>query len=123
MADIITKKEIIVSAGPAEEKVEATQTVNYIIYFLLGIIEILLAFRLILKLTGANPATSFVSFIYSLSQIFVAPFAGIFPQTTGTGAVTTAHFEPSTIVAMIVYAVVAWGIAKIISIASQKPQE
>lgn len=124
MTDIITKKEVTVTAGtpPAEEKAESSQTANYIIYFLLGAIEILLAFRFVLKLTGANPATVFVNFVYSLSQIFVSPFFGIFPQTTATGAVTTAIFEPATIVAMAVYAVIAWGIAQIIIILSRKSQ-
>lgn len=126
MTDIITKKEVTVTAGPvsqASEQAESSQTINYIIYFFLGIIEILLAFRFVLKLTGANPATGFVNFIYSLSQIFIAPFTGIFPQTATAGAVTTAYFEPSTIVAMLVYAVIAWGIVKIIDILSGKVQE
>lgn len=126
MTDIITKKEVTVTAGsqiPTGEKAEGSQTANYIIYFLLGIIEIILAFRFILKLTGANPATGFVDFTYTLSQLFVMPFTAIFPQATGSGAVTTAVFEPSILVAMAVYAVIAWGLAQIISILSGKVQQ
>lgn len=126
MTDIITKKETLVTNNPQTSNIdqaESSQTAGYIIYFFLGIIEILLAFRFVLKLTGANPATTFVNFIYSLSQIFVMPFTGIFPKATGTGAVTTAVFEPSTIVAIAVYAVIAWGIVKIINILSGKVQQ
>ena len=124
MTDIITKKEVTVTAGtPLEQKVAGTQTANYVIYFILGIIEILLAFRFVLKITGANPATGFVDFTYAMSQLFVVPFFGIFPRATTDGAVTTAIFEPSTLVAMAVYAVIAWGIAQLIAILSGKVQE
>ena len=124
MADIITKKEVTVTAGtPPVERAESSQTINYIIYFFLGIIEILLAFRFVLKITGANPSTSFVDFIYAFSQIFIAPFIGIFPRATATSAVTVAIFEPSTLVAMTVYSVIAWGLAQIIVILSGKVQQ
>lgn len=124
MTDIITKKEVTVTAGtPPEQKVESSQTANYVIYFILGIIEIILAFRFVFKLTGANPVTGFVDLTYSLSQLFVLPFVGIFPRATTAGAVTTAIFEPSTLVAMAVYAVIAWGIAQLIVILSGKIQQ
>lgn len=103
-----------------EEKAEGSQTVGYIIYFLFGVIEVLLLFRLVLKLTGASPASSFVTFIYSLTQIAITPFAGIFRQATTQGVETTAVLEPATIVAIVVYAVLAWGILKLVVIFSGK---
>ena len=45
-----------------------------IVYFALGVLEVLLAFRLVFKLLGANPQSPFVSIIYSVSQAFLAPF-------------------------------------------------
>lgn len=107
----------------ASVKVAPSQTVIYVIYFLLSSLEILLAFRLILKLTGANPGSPFVDFIYGLSQIFVWPFLGIFSQATSQGLETTAVLEPATIIAMVVYAVLAWMIVKLYSILTGKPQE
>lgn len=105
-----------------ESKVEdsPSQTLIYLVYFVFGILEILLVFRFILKLTGANPATSFVNFIYGITQIFIAPFRGIFPAATTQGAVTTGVFEPQTLVALVVYSAIAWGVMRLIAILSRQ---
>jgi hypothetical protein len=103
--------------------VAPSQRVIYGIYFVLSSLEILLAFRLVLKLTGANPGSEFVAFIYNLSRIFVWPFLGIFSQATTQGLETTAVLEPATLVAMIVYAILAWMIVRLFIIASGKPEE
>lgn len=87
-----------------------------VVYYILGVIEVLLAFRLVFKLLGANPASSFVSGIYSISSIFLSPFIGIFRTASTRGVETQAILEPATIVGMIVYAVLAWGIVKLIDI-------
>jgi hypothetical protein len=110
-------KEIITA-----QKVEKSQTIEYIVYFLLGIIEILLVFRLVFKVTGANPTSSFVSTIYALTQILVTPFSGIFRQATSAGVETTAVLEPATLVAIVVYAVLAWGLTQLVVIFSRKAQ-
>lgn len=115
MADTLTKKTTI-TAG--EGKAEKSQTIGYIIYFLFGVIEVLLIFRLVFKLTGASPVSSFVNFIYSLTQIFIMPFTGIFRQATTEGVETIAVLEPATIVAIVVYAVLAWGISQLVTILS-----
>lgn len=87
-----------------------------VVYYVLGVLEVLLAFRLVFKLLGANTASAFVAGIYSLSGIFTTPFEGIFRTASTQGVNAQAILEPSTIVAMIVYAVIAWGIAKLIEI-------
>lgn len=56
-----------------------------IVYYLLGVLEVLLAFRLAFKLLGANAQSSFVSFIYSVSQAFLSPFSGIFQSSVTKG--------------------------------------
>lgn len=86
------------------------------VYYVLGILETLLAFRFILKLLGANPNSGFAAFIYNLSQAFVAPFSGIFRSVVSPGIETPSVFEPATLVAMIVYALIAYAIARIIDI-------
>ena len=105
-------------------KSEATssQTIEYIIYFLFGALEVLLAFRLVLKLMGASLASMFVGLIYGLSGIFILPFEGIFRRWFSQGVETTSVLEPSTIVAIIVYAVLAWGIVKLARIFSGEKQ-
>jgi hypothetical protein len=86
-----------------------------VIYVIFGILEALLAFRLVFKLLGANPNSGFVAFIYGLTQPLVAPFYGIFPQATTTGVTTTATFEPATLIAMLVYALIGWGLTVLVA--------
>jgi hypothetical protein len=109
----------------APVKVEATnkETTEYLIYFFFGLIEVLLAFRLILKLTGASILSGFVRFIYGLTGIFILPFEGIFRRGYAQGAETTSVLEPSTLVAIIVYVILAWGIVKLLRISTGEKQE
>jgi hypothetical protein len=108
---------------PSKREATGSQTVGYLVYFLFGVLEILLAFRLVLKFLGANPSSSFVNLIYNLTRIFVLPFSGIFPAGFSQGVVTTSVFEPATLVAIIVYAVIAWGIVELVRIISGQRQE
>lgn len=108
---------------PTKRESTGSQSIQYVIYWIFGVLEVLLAFRLVLKLFGANPGSGFVSWIYNFSAGFVWPFWGIFPNPTTEGAVTTAVFEPATLVAIIVYVLLAWGIAKLISIFAGERQE
>jgi hypothetical protein len=64
-----------------------------------------------------------VGLIYGLSGIFILPFEGIFRRGYAQGAETASVFEPSTLVAIIVYAVLAWGIVKLIKILSGEQQQ
>ena len=130
MAEVI--KETVKTQGNSTNPVvvpqvqtQATsyQTIEYLIYFFFGALEVLLAFRLILRLTGANSFSAFVGLIYGITGVFVVPFQGIFHQTSAVGAETTAVLEPSTIVAIIVYAVLAVGVVKLIRILSGKKQQ
>ena len=94
------------------------KTVEYLIYFLFGALEVLLAFRFLLKLTGASISSAFVGLIYGLTGIFILPFEGIFRRGYAQGVETGSIFEPSTLVAIIVYGVLAWGIVKLLRILS-----
>lgn len=80
-----------------------------IVWYILGVIEILLLFRFVLKLLAANPNAGFSSFIYGVSSIFAAPFISVF----GTSRVEGNIFEWTTLLAMFVYWVVAVGVIKI----------
>ena len=83
-----------------------------VIYYIGGFIIALLFVRLLLQLLGANQGSDFVGFIYSLTAVFVAPFVGIFGEPT-FGA---SQFETSTAVAIVVYALIVIGIAKLVSL-------
>lgn len=120
---VTTENDTPVVTSTNSEQATSYQTTEYLIYFIFGALDILLVFRLILKLTGANGYSAFVGFIYGVTGIFVVPFQGIFQQTTAQGAVTTAVLEPATIVAIVVYTVLAIGIVKLIRILSGKKQQ
>jgi len=79
-----------------------------IVWYLLGLLEAFLAFRFVLKLLAANPSAGFSSFIYSVSYPFVAPFLSVFHITKVEGSI----FEWTTLLAMLVYWLIAWAIVK-----------
>lgn len=91
-------------------------TLEYLIYFLFGILEILLVFRFFFKMTGANSSNIFVGTIYNITQYFVSPFAGIFPTNVTNGVTTAAVFEPATIIAIVVYGVLVWAIVELLRV-------
>lgn len=86
-----------------------------IVVVLAGLIEIVLGFRFVFKLLGANPSNVFVKGIYDITQVFVGVFEGIFSKAVTAGAETKAIFEPGTVIAMIVIALIAWGVMKLMS--------
>ena len=111
-----------VVATPVRSEATNSQTVEYLIYFFFGVIEVLLAFRLVLKLMGASVLSGFVRIIYALTGIFILPFEGIFRRGFAQGVETTSVLEPATLVALIVYVILAWGIVKLVRISSGEQQ-
>lgn len=112
-----------IKVAPVKMEATTTQTVGYLVYFFFGALEILLSFRLILKLAGANVGNAFVGLVYGITGIFILPFKGIFRSGVGQGIETSSVFEPATLIAIIVYAVLAWGIVKLLSVLSGEKQQ
>jgi hypothetical protein len=83
---------------------------SQIVWYLLGVIEILLLLRFVLKFVGANASAGFTQFIYTISS----PFAGSFMNVVNPSQVGKSIFDWSIILAMIIYALVAWGIVKLL---------
>ena len=91
-------------------RANARYWITTVTYFVLGVLEVILALRLLFRLLGANQDNGFITFLYNLSHIFVGAFNGIFnDQTIGSRGV----FEVSTLIAMLVYALIAWGIVSL----------
>lgn len=89
-----------------------------IIWFIAGVLLVLLAFRFVLALLGANPNNGFADFIYTTSHPFVAPFFSLFGYKLQYGV---SRFEIYTLVAMAVYALIAYGLVKLVTIGA--PEE
>jgi hypothetical protein len=83
------------------------------VYFLLSVLEIILILRFAFRLLGANPYVAFVQGLYSFSDFFVSPFNGIFGQPSLR---STYVFDVSTLIAMLIYALVFWGIVSLIRV-------
>lgn len=102
---------------------EASSKTTFInlIWFIYGVVAILLAGRFILKLTGANGASGFVKSVYSITSVLSRPFDSIFGVARANTTHFTSVFEPSILVAIVVYGLIAWGIVKLMDI--NKPRD
>jgi YggT family protein len=79
------------------------------IYLVFGILEGLLGIRFVLRLLGANPDSGFGSFVYGITGPFMWPFANLFGEPSFGGSV----IEWNALVAIIVYALLAWVLVKV----------
>ena len=91
----------------------ASYTAVRVIWYIAGVIVTLLLLRFLLVLLGANQGNPFVSFLYSVSYPFAAPFFGIFSYNVHYGV---ARFEASTLVAVLIYLLIAWGLTRLVAI-------
>jgi hypothetical protein len=80
-----------------------------IVWYVLGLIEAVLAMRFVLRLLAANPAAGFTDFIYTVSYPFVAPFIAVFTTTRVAGSA----FEWTTLLAMVVYWLLAIAVIRL----------
>ena len=86
-------------------------------WLVLGIVEIIIGLRVLLLLIGVNPESPLAAFIYNLSAILL-PFAGLVGAPAAGGMV----LEISSIIAMLVYALLAWGIERIVWVSFYRPR-
>jgi YggT family protein len=103
---------------PERERRIFTFKATQLVWLFLGILEALLALRFGLKLIGANPDSPIAVFIYGITNLFLLPFAGL----TGTPAAGGMVLEFSTVIAMVVYALIGWAIERIIWVIFYRPR-
>ncbi|MDO8568290.1 MAG: YggT family protein [Dehalococcoidales bacterium] len=103
---------------PERERRIFTFKATQVVWLLFGILEALLALRFGLKLIGANPASPIAVFIYGFTSLFLFPFAGL----TGTPAAGGMVLEISTVIAMVVYALIGWALERIIWVIFYRPR-
>ena len=102
----------VTQLGHWSSGVSLAERASMITYLVLGVVEALIVTRVILKLLAANPGSGFARFIYTVSAPLVAPFQGIFSSPATQNSV----LELSSLVAIAVYALIAWGIVRLIAI-------
>jgi hypothetical protein len=110
---VATKTTRTVADDQTADTQPASFTAARVVWYIAGVIITLLGIRFVLALLGASQGSAFVNFIYGLSYPFAAPFFGVFGYHTQYGV---SRIEVSTLVAMAIYALLAWGIVRLITI-------
>jgi len=106
------------TADYVEARRSAADWLNGLISLVIGLIAILIAIRVVLKLLAANTASDFTHFIYNVTGPLVAPFQGIFgTPSANNGAV----FEISSILAITIYLLVGWLLMRLIQLVIDRP--
>ena len=103
---------------PGAERRVFTFKATQVVWLLLSIFEALLALRFVLKLIGANPASPFAVALYGFTGLFLYPFATLI----GTPAMGGMVLEISTLIAMLVYGLIAWAVERIIFVIFYRPR-
>lgn len=103
-----------------ETSAGAKTTAVNIVWYIYGVIAFLLGIRMLLKLFGANSNNGFVDLVYTISGVLSAPFDSIFGVAKAQAGSTRSVFEPSILVAIAVYALIAWGITKAMTLNENK---
>jgi len=98
---------------PVGEREHSKSVATRIVHYLTSALLALLALRFIFALLGANPDNGLASFIYTLTQPLVSPFFNLFSYNYTDGV---RRFESFTLVAMAIYALVGYGIARLMSL-------
>jgi hypothetical protein len=115
---VVQRDTRVETADTAADSAEPTQNIaGRIIYYVAGVIIAILLMRFMLSLLGANRGNGFADLIYGLSYPFAAPFFGLFSYSAQYGV---ARFEFETLVAALVYGLVAWAIVKAIEIGGRR---
>ena len=102
-----------VQEEPVQKVLDREKTIvrfNQVVWYVAGILEALLGFRVLLKALGANPFNGFTSFIYAVSNPFALPFQGIFGISVSGGYV----IEWSTLFGMAIYGLLAYGLVELV---------
>ncbi len=113
--DIKEREKVIEDVGAERQQklFKATQ----LIWWIFGVLEALIGFRVILKLIAANPINGFARFIYHIPAIFLHPFFSLIRNPAEDGSV----LEVTSLIAMLVYALVGWLLVQLIGIIFYHP--
>jgi uncharacterized membrane protein len=106
-----------VTRNVAAERRLRLALVTQIIGAILGLLEILLGLRVVLKVIAANPHSGFAAFVYGITRPFLAPFTALVGTPKSGGTI----LEVTTLIAMVVYALLFWIVIRAIRIAATRP--
>jgi hypothetical protein len=96
----------------------ATFKATQLIWLLLGLLEAAIALRIIFKLVGVNAANAFATLLYNVTSFFLAPFTSL----AGAPSAGRSVLEVSSIIAMVVYLLIAWALERIVYVLFYRPR-
>ncbi len=108
----------VVTENVNARKRHTLQRVSALLGFFFSVLEGLLGLRILLKLMEANPNNAFASAVYNLTGLFVAPFNSLLGNPASAGGRV---LEITSIVAIIVYALIAWAIIRLVWLVFYQP--
>lgn len=89
-----------------------------VIYFTFGVVEIVIAIRVLLKLIAANEASGLARFIYGFTAPLLAPFQNVVGSPRArNGSV----FEFSSLLAILIYMLISWLIVRLLFLLLDRP--
>ncbi len=103
---------------PEREQRIFTFKATQLVWLFFGILEALIALRIGLKIIGANPESPIVAMIYGFTYLFLFPFEGMTATPSANGMV----LELSSFFAMLIYALIAWAIERIVWVVFYRPR-
>ena len=116
--DQVVRSEHVHVPSEATRRVATMARTKQIVYFVFGIVNVLLLLRFIFLALGASEASPFVNFIYALSRPFVLPFQGMFGEPTFGGSV----LEWASLVGIAIYMLIAYGLARVLELVYTPPR-
>jgi hypothetical protein len=116
--DRITEVRSVQQNEPERELRIFTLKITQLVWLLFGILETLIALRILLKLIAANPNSPIAALIYAFTDLFLFPFAGLTATPSAGGMV----LELSSLFAMLIYGLMAWAIERIIWVIFYRPR-
>jgi len=103
---------------PEREQRIFTFKASQLIWLLFGILDALIALRVLLLLIGANPGSPIVAMIYGFTAVFLIPFTGLIASPTIGNIV----LEISSLFAIGVYALIAVVLERLVWLVFYRPR-
>jgi len=118
VADHVVSRRMSESVSdPAATRLAVAAWLSNLIWFAFGLLDLALVTRFLLLAAGANARAGFAVFVYRVTDPFMVPFAGLFGRpVTYRGTAGLGIFSPETLVAILVYSVIAWAIVKVVEL-------
>ena len=104
------RRERVVEDIGAERRA-ILRKVSQFIGLVAAVVESLIGLRFLLKLIAANPNSPFANFVYNFTDLFMWPFHNLVTTPTASNGMA---LELNALIAIVVYALLAWVVIKLI---------